>query len=197
MRTTSLPILLAASAAFAFAAHAQEAPAFMNIDPPTPGAESNPGLQPGGGWQGDPVMPCCDLTDIRRERSLGDGVAALEASDFARAEEILARNLRYNKNNDAVRFYLGVAKMNLGKWDEAKRNLKIAARELRKLPDPKGHLGVTYAKLGDIAGANAQRARLVKMAEACKGDCKLSPYITSGIQMIDEALAEAAVPNQG
>jgi len=194
MRTTSLPILLAASAAFAFAAHAQEAPAFMNTDPSTPGANSP---RQEADWQGDPVMPCCDLTDIRRERSLEDGVAALEASDFARAEEIFARVLRYNKNNDAIRFYLGVAKMNLGKWDEAKRNLKIAARELRKLPDPKGHLGVTYAKLGDIAGANAQRARLVKMAEACKGDCKLSPYITSGIQMIDEALAEAAVPNQG
>jgi predicted Zn-dependent protease len=89
---------------------------------------------------------------------------------------------------------MGVAKMNLGKWDEAKRYLRTAARELRKLPDPKSHLGVTYAKLGDIDGANAQRARLVKMAEACKGTCELSPYITSGIEMIDEALAEPPAP---
>ncbi len=194
MRTTSLPILLAASAAFAFAAHAQAPP------PATPAPSSDVPIvsqPPETVWAGDPRAPCCDLADIRRERSLEHGVAALEASDFGRAEEILARNLRYNKNNDAVRFYLGVAKMNLGKWDEAKRNLKIAARELRKLPDPKGHLGVTYAKLGDIAGANAQRAELVKMADACKGDCRLSPYIAGGIQMIDEALAEAAAPNQG
>jgi Flp pilus assembly protein TadD len=131
------------------------------------------------------------LTETRSARSFAYGVAALEANDFTRAEEIFAETLRYNQNNASVRFYLGVVKMNLGKWDEAKRYLKTAARKLRKLPDPKGHLGVTYAKLGDIAGANAQRARLVKMAEACKGTCKLSPYIMDGIQMIDEALAEA------
>lgn len=194
MRTTSLSILLAAGAALAFAAHAQEAPGFSLPEPSTPGADS--GRQEAG-WQGDLVMPCCDVTVTRGARSLGHGVAALEASDFTQAEEIFTRIMRYNRNDTAVRFYMGVAKMNLGKWDEAERYLKTAARKWRELPDPKSHLGVTYAKLGDIAGANAQRARLVKMAEACKGDCKLSPYIVDGIQMIDEALAEAAVPNQG
>lgn len=189
MKTGTLSILLAAGATLAFAANAQTPDVSLNpalSEPPT--SFSSAPADPG--WSGDPWMPCCDLTDKRRARSLGHGVAALEANDFARAEEIFAGILRYNQNNDAIRFYLGVAKMNLGKWDEAKRYLKIAARELRKLPDPKSHLGVTYAKLGDTAGAYAQRARLVKMAEACKGKCELSPYIIDGIQMIDEALTE-------
>lgn len=189
MRMVTFSILLAAGAAFACPANAQTPPA----DPPASSGYSStpPSASPQApDWSGDPQIPCCDLTDIRRARSLGHGVAALEVNDFARAEEIFTDVLRHNRNNAGVRFYLGVAKMNLGKWDEAKRYLKPAARELRKLPDPKSHLGVTYAKLGDTAGAYAQRARLVQMAEACKGACELSPYILDGIQMIDEALAE-------
>lgn len=189
MKIVPFSILLAASAVLACTAHAQ-----TPSDPPvSSGSASYPPVvvpQADPGWSGNPVMPCCDMTEARGVRSFDQGVAALEANDFARAEEIFADILRYNRNDATVRFYLGVAKMNLDKWDEAKRYLKIAARKLRKLPDPKGHLGVAYAKLGDTAGAYAQRAALVKMSKACKDRCRLSPYIMDGIQMIDEALAE-------
>lgn len=188
MRSVTFSILVAAGAAFGSAANAQTPAA----DPPASSTDVStpPPMQQAPQWAGDPQLPCCDLSDTRRGRSLGHGVAALEANDFVQAEEIFADVLRRNRNDAGVRFYLGVAKMNLGKWDEAKRYLKSAARELRRLPDPKSHLGVTYAKLGDIAGAYAQRDRLVQMAEACKGSCEASPYILDGIQMIDNALAE-------
>jgi tetratricopeptide (TPR) repeat protein len=117
--------------------------------------------------------------------------------DFARAEAIFNEGLRYYGDNPRYRFFMGVTKMNLGKWEEARKYLRTAARELRKLPDPKGHLGVTYVKLGDTEAAIAQRARLVEMAEACKGTCKLSPYIMSSIAMIDEALADPAEAGRG
>ena len=191
MRAVTLSILLASAAVFGAAAVNAQTPD-VSLNPALSEAPTSFSSAPADpGWSGDPQMPCCDLTDRRSARSLDHGVAALEASDFTQAEEIFANVLRHNKNNTAVRFYLGVAKMNLGKWDEAKRYLKTAARELRKLPDPKSHLGVTYAKLGDIDAAHAQRARLVKMAEACKSKCELSPYIIDGIEMIDEALAES------
>jgi tetratricopeptide (TPR) repeat protein len=187
MRTATLSVLLAAGAALAGAAYAQEAPsAPPAYEPTTPfsaQSDAGPPNWDGDAWRRDPglMMP---------PRPLEAGVAALEANDFTRAEKIFNEGLRYYGSNPRYRFFMGVAKMNLGKWEEARRYLRTAARELRKLPDPKGHLGVTYAKLGDIESANAQRARLVEMAEACKGTCKLSPYIASGIQMIDEALAE-------
>jgi Flp pilus assembly protein TadD len=189
MRPIAVSVFLAASAALAFSANAQSPPTAPPVDNSPPAITTQPN-EPG--WAGDPVLPCCDLTDTRRARSFGHGVAALEASDFALAEEIFARILQYNRSDTAVRFHMGIAKMNLGKWDEAKKYLKTAARKWRELPDPKGHLGVAYAKLGDVAGAYAQRARLVRMAEACKGTCKLSPYIMDGIRMIDEALAQPA-----
>ena len=186
MRTVALSMLLAASAAFAGAANAQEAPAPPAYEPSAPFSAGNSGADPGAvdNWHWE------SIGGVTYRNPVSAGVAALEANDFAKAEEIFSNSLRYYRSDPTFRFYMGVAKMNLGKWDEARRYLRTAARELRKLPDPKGHLGVTYAKLGDIDAANAQRASLVKMAEACKGTCKLSPYIVSGIQMIDEALAE-------
>ena len=83
--------------------------------------------------------------------------------------------------------------MELGKWDEARHYLRTPARELRKDPKPKSLLGVTYARLGDVASANAQRDALLKMAAACNGTCETSAEIANGIQMIDSALAEAGL----
>jgi TolA-binding protein len=188
MRTTSLPILLAASAAFAFAAHAQAPP------PATPAPSSDlpivsqPPETAWDSWRGK---------DLIVANPIRDGVDALKNQDFAEAEKNFAKVLRYKPASADANFYMGVTGMNLGKWEDARKHLEIAVRKKPKHPDPKSRLGVTYAWLGDTAGANAQRAELVKMADACKGDCRLSPYITSGIQMIDEALAEAAVPNPG
>ncbi len=185
MRVVTLSILLGAGAALTSPAHAQDAPAYMPSTPYT-WSEQQRSDPPGGSWteswRGEPGL-------IWASNPIPAGVAALEANNFTQAEEIFAETLRYNSNNVTARFYLGVTKMKLEKWDEAKRYLKTPARELRKLPDPKIHLGVTYAKLGDRAGALAQRASLVKMAEACQGMCKYSSSIAEGIQVIDKALA--------
>ena len=123
------------------------------------------------------------------------GLNALREQNFARAETVFARIARrLPKRDDAkASFYLGATRMELGKWEEAKADLEFAAQKFPAHPDPKSRLGVTYARLGDVAAAMAQRAELVKMAEACKGDCELSPYITGGIAMIDKALAEGAL----
>jgi tetratricopeptide (TPR) repeat protein len=185
-----LSIVIGASAALAGTASAQEA-TYIPTAPFT--ASEQERSDPGTDWdrlRGDPgpVLP---------PRTFDDGIAALEANDFARAEAIFNEGRRYYGNNPRFRFLMGVTKMNLGKWEEARRYLKTAARELRKLPDPKSHLGVTYAKLGDTDSAIAQRNRLLEMAEACKGTCRLSPYIMSGIEMIDEALAEPAESGRG
>ncbi len=192
-RTVALSILLAGGIASASAAHAQEAPVDAPVAPP---AAADPTL--GGGY----LPPTDAQPSIWRDIApnslyrFQDGVAALKANKFTKAEEIFAEILRYEKNSADANFYMGVAGMNLGKWREAKTHLEIAVEKKPKHPDPKSRLGVTYAKLGDTAAANALRADLVKMSDACKNSCRLSPYITGGIQMIDEALAEtpAAAP---
>ncbi|MFT3725085.1 MAG: hypothetical protein QM773_16055 [Hyphomonadaceae bacterium] len=189
MRKITLSVLLGAGVAFTGAASAQEAPTYFPSTPYT-SSEQQRSDPPGSGawmdnWHGDPGLV------FSSESLYGAGIAALQANDFTKAEEIFTKSLLYNKNDVTARFYMGVTKVKLEKWEEAKRYLRTPARELRKVPDPKGYLGVTYAKLGDTEAALAQRASLLKMAEACQGTCEHSSYIANGIQMIDEALALA------
>lgn len=188
MKTVAISILLAAGAMLASAAHAQTA------EPPVSAPQSSPPIHDPGlsqpQWSYEPwgVDAPTDRHSIRY------GVGALKAQDYTEAEAIFANVLRRKQYNADANFYLGVAKMNLGKWEEAKEPLAIAAKKKPKHPDPKSRLGVTYAKLGDIGAAQAQRAELMKMSNTCKDDCKLSPYIIAGIEMIDAALAGATSP---
>lgn len=119
---------------------------------------------------------------------LEEGKAALAAKNFAAAEAAFTEVVTADPNNVDGQFMLGVTEMSLEKWPGAKEHLEIAVKKNPKHPDPKSRLGVTYAKLGDTAGANAQRADLFKMSGDCKGTCPLAPYISNGIQMIDQAL---------
>lgn len=193
-RTVALSILLAGGIALASAARAQEAPVDAPVAPPAAG---DPTL--GGGYSPPTdAQPSIWSDGIPYSRySMQDGIDALQARNFVEAEAIFAEALRYNRNDAETNFYLGVARMDLGKWGDAKKHLEIALRKKPKHPDPKSRLGVTYAKLGDTAAANALRADLVKMGDACKSSCRLSPYITAGIQMIDEALAETPATPAG
>lgn len=195
MRAVAFSILLASVAALAPVAIAQEAPA---AGPPASAYASVGESEYGGGgrdpgWDGDSWR---HVWTPARMSPVEMGVVALKSSDFALAEEVLVDFLRKKPNDADANFYLGVARMELGKWKDAKTPLEFALRKMPRHPDPKSRLGVTYAKLGDTVGANAQRADLVKMADTCKS-CRLSPYITGGITMIDEALAEPAEPGRG
>lgn len=184
MRKVTLSVLLVIGAALAGAASAQDAPSV----PPV--ANSSPpqifSLPPAPVWDGDAWrhVPGPEITG-----AMESGIRALMDSDYVRAEKLFATVLRGKPNNADANLYAGVAKMNLGKWEDARAHLELAASKIPKHPDPKSRLGVTYAKLGNTDGAYAQRAALVKMADACRAGCRLSPYILDGIEMIDEALA--------
>jgi len=189
MKTVTLSILLAAGAALASAATAQVPPTPASPpDPSFPTSLMNVQTHADPGWSGDPKLPCCDVDRGPSSGPFHSGLVALKAQDYAKAEKIFTRAVVRNQRSAEAHLFIGVTQMNLGKWDDAKKNLDFAARKRPYHPDPKSLLGVTYARLGDIAGANAQRAKLEKLADTCKADCE---YIADGIQLIDEALAAA------
>lgn len=186
MRTLAISILVLTGATFAAPAFAQDAPAppasadpsyYVPVGVPdySPPTNAVPSI-----WS-DMSGPTADRFEA--------GLNALDGKNFARAELIFQRAVRQDRNNANANFYLGATRMELGKWEQARKPLEIAVKKNPKHPDPKSRLAVTYAKLGDRDAASALRADLVKMNEACEAECKLSPYILEGIQMIDEALA--------
>jgi tetratricopeptide (TPR) repeat protein len=189
MKSVTLSILLAAGALVALPAAAQEGGS------PPPAASTGltpPPLTfspPDAGWDGDSWR----RSGFEYETSLGQGLDALYLGKFNRAETAFAKVLKRDADNADANLYMGVTRMNLGKWEDAKTNLEIALNQLPTHPDPKSRLGVTYAMLGNTAGALTQRAELVRMAETCSADCKLSTYIDGGIAMIDRALASVSL----
>ncbi|HEX5007385.1 MAG TPA: tetratricopeptide repeat protein [Hyphomonadaceae bacterium] len=116
------------------------------------------------------------------------GMTAIANKNFENAENIFEEILRQKIGDADASFYAGVAEMSLGKWEEARAHLEVAAKKKPKEPDPKSRLGITLAKLGDTAGAMEQRAALEKMDKDCKGTCKNAQFIAGGIAMIDSAL---------
>jgi TolA-binding protein len=122
-------------------------------------------------------------------RRLEGAASALQSKNFTVAEGLLEDILRTNPTNPDANFYMGVAKMGLEKWDDAKKYLEVAVKKNPKEPDPKSRLAVTLIKLGDVDGAKAQREALVKLSDKCKGKCRNAEWITNGIAMVDTALA--------
>lgn len=191
MKMVTLSVLLAAGAALAGAAHAQDAPsAGADFYAPAATSGSLP-IDPGVGGDAWRLLP--DRAPASYSASMRFGVGALKAQDYVEAEEIFASVLDDRPFNADANFYMGVTGMKLGKWVEAKKHLEIAARKKPGHPDPKSRLGVTYAKLGDIEAASAQRAALVKMNDTCTDACRrdFASHILAGIRMIDAALAES------
>lgn len=188
MKLVSLSVLLAAGVLAALPASAQEG----GLPPPAPANDVMPPLTATmqvPDWDGDAWR----RSGFEYETPLGLGLDALHLGKFNRAETAFAKVLKRDADNADANLYMGVARMNLGKWEDAKTNLEIALNGLPTHPDPKSRLGVTYAMLGDTAGALAQRAALERMAETCSDTCKLSSYITGGIAMIDKALAASSL----
>lgn len=188
MKLVSLSVLLAAGVLAALPASAQEG----GLPPPAPASDVMPPLTATmqvPDWDGDAWR----RSGFEYETPLGLGLDALHLGKFNRAETAFAKVLKRDADNADANLYMGVARMNLGKWEDAKTNLEIALNGLPTHPDPKSRLGVTYAMLGDTAGALAQRAALERMAETCSDTCKLSSYITGGIAMIDKALAASSL----
>ncbi len=187
MRQLALSVLLGAAAMFAGAAQAQDAPALSGAEayPFTPAANTAPAEAP---WDGNSRREF----DTTSRSPFQVGFNALDAGDVARAETFFSGIVQRKPKDAEANFYLGATRMDLGEWAAAQRHLEFAAKKITGHPDPKSRLGVTYAMLGNAAGAEAQRAELVKMAKACKETCRLSPYIKDGIAMIDKALATSA-----
>jgi len=189
MRTVAISILLAAGAALACPAYAQD----IAITPP---AAADPVL--GQGYSPPSDNPPSFWNDSAAHYNAiryDVGIEALQSKNYAVAEAVFSKALRRNKDSADANFYMGVTRMDQGQWQDARQHLEIAAQKKPNHPDPKSRLGVTYTKLGDADRANALRADLVKMNDDCRDKCRLSPYIKGGIQMIDEALAETSAPS--
>jgi predicted Zn-dependent protease len=106
-------------------------------------------------------------------------VKAVEAKDFATAEVLLSDYVTKKKKSADAWNYLAFSQRNLGKNDEAMTNYNKA---LELDDEHKGALeyqGELYLKLGNVAAAQANLARLEKL---CRKKCEERDVLQAAIE---------------
>lgn len=174
MRTLS-GLFLAAALGFAGTAHAQ------------PGLSTKPDYD---------LIYKSDRIDEDTSRDVAQhyraGIAALQAKDYVAAETALAQALDFKAAPVNTNFLMGLAKIGLEKWDEARPYLEAAVTKEPKRPEPKTRLGLTYVKLDNADGAKLQRDALAALDADCKKTCDDATWIAEGMAIIDQALKQGA-----
>jgi hypothetical protein len=153
-------------------------------------AHAQPGLSTKPNYD---LIDKSDRVDENAQRELNQlqnrAVAALQASNFGTAETAFAELMRRGRKEPGINFLMGLTKIGLEKWDEARVYLEAAIVDEPKRPEPKTRLGITYVKLNNIDAARQQRAALASLDAECKRTCKDAAWIIEGLALIDEALA--------
>jgi len=153
-------------------------------------AQAQPGLSTKPNYDGVYNADRIDEAAQRELTILHDAATeALAAQDYAAAEAKAGQLVRRNPTTLDANFLMGLAKIGLGKWDEAKTHLQSAVNKEPKRPEPKTRLGLAYIKLNDLDAAKRQRAELANLDAGCKGACSDATWIAEGIAALDHALA--------
>lgn len=153
-------------------------------------AHAQPGLSTGPDYDLiDKAERIDDNADNGLPQLRQQGLAALQAKDFATAEAAFSEVLRRNPSAVGASFLLGLSKIGLEKWDEARTALERAVIDEPDRPEPKTRLGLTYVMLQDAASARRQRDALIMLDSECEGTCKDAAWIKDGVAALDQALA--------
>lgn len=153
-------------------------------------AHAQPGLSTKPNYDG---IYNADRIDEATQRDLAalhtEVTDALAAQDFATAEAKAGQLVRRNPTTLDAQFLMGLAKIGLGQWDEARSYLQTAIQKEPKRPEPKTRLGLAYARLNDLDAAKRQRADLATLDASCKNTCSDAVWIAEGIAALDQAIA--------
>lgn len=157
-------------------------------------ANAQPGLS--GGNDLDAIDKAHRIDQEKRREMEGArklGLEALQAQDFATAEQHFTKLLSFDPTTSDASYLMGLAQMGLKKWPEAKVSLDTAVKNEPKRPEPKARLGVANVMLGDINSAADQHDALGAMARECNG-CPDQKNINDNLLMLDKVLVAATKP---
>jgi hypothetical protein len=115
-------------------------------------------------------------------------VEALNAKDYPTAERAVAVLVGRKPTTTDASFLVGLAKIGLGKWDEARTYLEAAVQKEPTRPEPRTRLGLVYARLNNLDAAKQQRAELANLDASCKQSCADATWIKDGMVLLDQAL---------
>lgn len=154
----------------------------------------SPALANGGGGGGGGSMPMPSSRNVNPQESFRDGIAALEARDFKKAEKKFGEVLSAAPKHPEANYYMGLAKVGLGKQKQAVKYFEKAIDARAQFTEAREQLALVSIQLADLDTANAQLAALKEQQTACGSDCSpaYSQRLAQAIATVEAALAPPA-----
>jgi Flp pilus assembly protein TadD len=145
-------------------------------------------LAAGGGGGGGGSMPSESVPQYDPAAEYAKGVEALKAKDYTKAKRAFDRVVAAAPKDANAQFLAGMSRTGLSDWKGARKFLEKAVKLDPKMIRAHRELGVTYAKLGDKAKAQATLTALKAHDASCGGTCGDAPEIKAAITAVSAAL---------
>ncbi|NNE42250.1 MAG: tetratricopeptide repeat protein [Marinicaulis sp.] len=142
---------------------------------------------PGGGSSGAPVTQ--PKQNIDPAKSYQEGVEALEAGDYKKAERKFGEVLRVMRDMPEANYYMGLAKVGREKHKASVKYFKRAVKERPNFVEAREQLALSYIVLEKTEEAAEQQAAL----EELKVSCATAECDTNFIKRLDDALSRIAL----
>jgi tetratricopeptide (TPR) repeat protein len=146
----------------------------------------------GGGGGGSAPMP--SRPQVNPQESFREGYAALEAGDYRKAEKKFGEVLSVAPKHPEANFYMGVAKVGLGKTKSSIKYFEKAIKEKETFTEARERLALVSIELGDLETANEQLAAMKEQEVKCGGACTpaYAQRLAEAIARVEAALAPPA-----
>ncbi|WP_380878561.1 hypothetical protein ACFB49_17460 [Sphingomonas sp. DBB INV C78] len=119
-----------------------------------------------------------------------NGVAALEAKDYAGAKKAFDRVLRATPKNANANYLAGLARNGLGDVKGSRKYFENAVKYDDKLIPARQELGIAFAKLGESAKAEEQLGVLKAKATECADTCPQAADLKAAIAAVTTAMGQ-------
>ena len=148
---------------------------------------------PGGGSSGSPVTQ--PKPNIDPAQSYQEGVQALEAGDYKKAERKFGEVLRVARDMPDANYYMGLAKVGREKHKASVKYFKRAVKERPNFVEAREQLALSYIVLEKPEDAAEQKAALEEIKTACANaecDENYIKRLDDAIENISYAMGGAA-----
>lgn len=148
-------------------------------------------LAAGGGGGGGGSTPSESTPQYDPAAEYAKGLEALKAKDYSKAKRAFDRVIAVAPKDANTQFLAGMSRTGQSDWKGAKKFLEKAVKLDPKMIRAHQELGVTYAKLGDPAKAQATLATLKAEDTSCGGTCDDAAEIKAAVDAVTAAIGGA------
>jgi Flp pilus assembly protein TadD len=154
-----------------------------------------PALAAGGGGGGG-GLPATSRPRVDPAESFREGVAALQAEDYKKAEKKFGEVLSVAPKHPEANYYMALAKIGNGKTKSAVRYLEKAVKERSNFVEARERLALVKIELGEPEEAQEQLAAIESLKADCaaEGACDdaYRVRVDQAIERVSAALAAGA-----